>query len=80
MRLKFLTPPAPLLCLGMKMLGEAPVTFLAALTEVALCTHLCVMSWKSGKSENEGPHFLAVTSQDGASGTMLCLKRALILA
>lgn len=38
MRLKFLTPPAPILCLGMKMLGEAPVTFLAALTEVTLYT------------------------------------------
>ena len=64
----------------MKVLGEASVTFLAALTEVALCTRLRVMSWETGESENEGLHFRAVTSQAGASGAVRCLKSALILA
>ena len=63
----------------MKMLGEAPVTFLAALTVVALCTCLHVMSWETGKSENERLHFLAGTSQAGASGAVHCLKNALVL-
>lgn len=64
----------------MKVLGEASVTFSAALTEVALCTRLRVMSWETGESENEGLQLLAVTSQAGASGAVHCFKSALILA
>ena len=55
------------LLLGMKVLREGLVTFLAALTEAALCKRWHLMSWETGGSENEGLHFLAVTSQAGAS-------------